>query len=127
MCLQRMMFVNTFLLQPYLDIFNALFGGATEYSVQSINTATKAYKFMEEFLANDPYLVGDHFTIPDISAVIMVAQWELILPIGKDHPKLQAWYERAKKNIPFVDEMIGQYPKMFDDILTNLIKKNKGN
>lgn len=127
-CLQRMIFVNTFVSQPFANMIGiVIFQGGKEIPQFEISQFVKAYNFLEAFLANDPYLVGDHFTIPDISAVIMIAQSHEFVPITeKEYPKLKAWYDRARTNIPFVDQMIGDYPKIFHQIITSVVEKNKG-
>ena len=64
-----------------------------------------AYKILEAFLANDPFLVGDNYTIADICVALTISFLVTYAPLQEDkHSKILAWLNRVDQTIPFFDE-----------------------
>lgn len=61
----------------------------------------KAYDFLEAFLKNDKYLVGDSLTIADLCAIPSVTTLGFLVKIDEEkYPKLCAWIKRLE-SLPY--------------------------
>lgn len=78
-----------------------------EISTKQISAIKESYNFLDKFLQNKTYLVGDHLTIADICCVATVSTATIITPISTEkYPNLSSWY-RTCKNLPFYEETNG--------------------
>lgn len=85
-----------------------------------------AFEILERFLATDPYLVGNHLTIADISVATTVWALQIYAPLKPDeHPKIVAWLERIKKEIPIFVEINAEPVEKLRGFMQNLMKRNK--
>jgi glutathione S-transferase len=61
---------------------------------------------LDGYLANRPYMVGDHLTVADIPLGCVAYRW-YALPIGRpDLPHLRTWYERLTKRPGFSQKVM---------------------
>lgn len=98
-------------------------GLPTEDAVSDIY---KTYDILEAFLATDPYLVGDSWTIADVSVANTVLVIDTYAPITADkYPKISAWLERVNKNVPHFAEVNADFPTKFKDLVKSIVEKNK--
>lgn len=85
-----------------------------------------AYDLLEAFLATDPYLVGNNYTLADISVANTVLALELYAPVAADkYPKIFAWLGRCNKNIPHFKETNGNQIEAYRTILKSSLEKNQ--
>lgn len=117
---QRLHFDTSTLFGALREIFLPIyFEGAYDVSEKAIKTTNDAYTFMETFLAIEPYLVGQHITVADFSAITSVTQLSSAVPVDAEkYPKLAAWIERFD-DIPKFNELntvpLLEYVKVIDD------------
>ncbi|XP_031617003.1 glutathione S-transferase D7-like [Contarinia nasturtii] len=106
-CNQRMIFDAASLFVRLRDCSRPIFfQGHKEVPQEKIDLIYTAYDILEEFLAIDPFLVGNNLTIADISASITILPLEIYAPLKPEkHAKIIAWLKRVSKTIPFFDKM----------------------
>lgn len=97
-------------------------GWPTQYNIDEIY---KVLDILEKFLATDPYLVGDKYTIADISVANTVLIIPIFAPITDKYPKISAWLERVNSNIPHFAEINGDYVNISTAIIKDTVEKNK--
>ncbi|MBR9907276.1 MAG: glutathione S-transferase family protein [Gammaproteobacteria bacterium] len=69
-----------------------------DYGQDCYGAAEKFFAFLNEQLADKPYLLGDKFTAADINAFCTVSFARVVkLRIGDDQPHLQAWFDRINE------------------------------
>lgn len=126
-CNQRMFFVAASLFARLRDLnIPIIWKGATEIPQAKLDSVHEAYGILEAFLASDPFLVGMHVTIPDISAAITVLALETYAPVQADkHPKIVAWLKRLNETIPVFTEINEKASKMLRQTLLGFLEKNK--
>lgn len=103
---QRLHFDSGVLYRTIREIyFPFYFDGGYDVSEMSIKNAHEAYSFLETFLSSDKYLVGDHLTVADLSAITSVTQLMYMVPIDEiKYPKLSAWIKTFDALPYFHDE-----------------------
>lgn len=81
---------------------------------------------LEIFLGPNAYLVGNDWTIADISVAntILLLQFYAPLSIGK-YPKILAWLDRIDRNVPHFAEINGDYPVIMAEAIEATVEKNK--
>lgn len=117
---QRLYFDASTLFAALREIFYPIyFEGAYDVSAKAIKTTNDAYAFMETFLNDDPYLVGQYITAADYSAITSVTQLSSAVPIDAEkYPKLSDWIKRFD-DMPKFNELntlpLLEYVKVIDD------------
>lgn len=101
------------------------FNGATEYPAEAIKGIHSTYDFMEAFLQDDSFMVGNTITVADYCLVATISTCQLAAPIVEEiYPKLAAWYERMKL-VPFYHEMNGQFVENFRQVIEGKLESNR--
>lgn len=102
---QRLHFNNGVLYRTILEIYIPFyFEGGYDVSEKASKNSHEAYGFLETFLSTDKYLVGDHLTVADLSAITSVTQMMYMVPIDETkYPKLSAWI-KAFDALPYFHE-----------------------
>lgn len=92
--------------------------GIEELSNENRNELIQAFNLLEEFFnPGQKFLIGDTFTVCDISCFVTVTQLELIFPIDEaKYPKIRAWINRIEK-LPHFREL---NTKTLEDIKSRL-------
>ncbi|KOB75213.1 Glutathione S-transferase epsilon 6, partial [Operophtera brumata] len=67
---------------------------ATGPSPKQIEEINETYGFMEKYLSNSKFLVGDDITLADISCVASISSLNVFVPIGDKFVKLKEWLKR---------------------------------
>lgn len=78
-----------------------------EATQQSKEALYEVYGFLEKFLANGPYMVGNSLTVADFSILSSLSSVNLIVPVdAAKFPKLAEWLGRMEK-LPFYSKANG--------------------
>lgn len=125
-CNQRLHFNSSILFTRARPCTEAVFfKGATEFPQSGINEILSAYDFMEAFLKDDPYFVGNQLTVADLCIVANFSTTQIAAPLDTArYPKLAAWFERMQK-LPYYEEVNGKRSEMFRDFVMGKIAANK--
>lgn len=106
--------------------FPILFKRATEISPEKIDNIRYSLNILERFLEKDPYLVGDKWTIADVSLANTVEPLEFYLPIQADrYPKIRAWLDRVNTNVPHYAKINEGVVAQFKGRIAGTLEKNK--
>lgn len=126
-CNQRLFFDSGSLFVRLRDCSLYVFiKGGTEIPHEMIEPINGAYDTLEAFLAVDPFLVGNQFTIADISVANTILPLEIYAPLKPNkHPKTIAWLERVKETIPHLDEINGNQIEAYRQLINSSKQKNK--
>ena len=101
------------------------FRGATEFPTDAITGLQSAYDFLEVFLANDKYLVGNNVTVADYCTVANVSNAQAVLPLDPvKYPNMSDWFNRMKQ-ISFYDEANGKGSETYKQMIETKLKANK--
>ncbi len=101
------------------------FKGATEFPPEAIKGLHSTYDFLETFLKDDLFMVGNTITVADYCLVASISTSQLAAPILEDkYPKLASWYGRMKA-IPFYDEANGQFIEKFRQFIEGKLEVNR--
>ncbi|KAL5287377.1 hypothetical protein ACFFRR_008341 [Megaselia abdita] len=88
-----------------------------------LSTIHQAYAFLESFLANSLYLVGDLVTIADFSCLASLSSLDLFLPVdGGKYPKVRGWFDRLQQ-LPYYDEANGKGIQMAMEMFKDKLSK----
>lgn len=99
--------------------------GASEFPSEAIEEIHEAYSFMEAFLKDDPYLVGDHLTLADLCCLATVSTAQISAPISSiRHPRLHDWFHRLAE-LPFYDEINGKRVEALREFMESTMSSNK--
>lgn len=117
--LQKRAHVNSFLHMDSSDLFAAgknafkpLFLGLTNsISEEKMDKLKAAYSSLNRILEGKKWLVGDSYTLADISCAITALSATAVLNFV-DYPNVKAWIERAEKEIPSFKEINDAANKM---------------
>lgn len=123
---QRMHFNSSVLFTKARTCTEAVFYGcATEFPQRGIDEIYTAYDFMEAFLKDDPFFVGQHITIADYCLVANFSTTQTAAPLDAvRHPKLAAWFGRMTA-LPFYEEVNGKRNELFRQFVLGKIESNK--
>ncbi|XP_065339779.1 glutathione S-transferase 1-like [Cloeon dipterum] len=99
---QRLHFDSGVLFPRLRDItFPLLFLKCKEIPEEKRKKVFDAYEFLEKFLADNEYLTGNSFTIADICCISTVSSLVEALRVpADDYPKVKAWIQRCRDNLP---------------------------
>lgn len=126
-CNQRLFFdaASLFVRMREFSLHFILRGG-TDIPASMVDPIYVAFEILERFLASDPFLVGNHLTIADISVATTVSALQIYAPLKPDdHPKILAWLKRVKREIPFFDEVNAEPIETVRLFMQRLMQKNK--
>lgn len=124
---QRLYFDVGVAFAPLRPIAEAVFyKGATEFPADAIKGIYSTYDFLETFLIDDLFMVGNTITVADYCLVATIStEAEIVAPILEDrYPKLADWYGRMKA-IPFYDEVNGRFVEKFRQIFEGKLESNR--
>lgn len=101
------------------------FNGATDYPADAVKEVHGAYEFLESFLKDDFYMVGNGITVADYCCVATISTVQTAVPILVDkYPKLADWYERMKA-VSFYDEVNGKRVEQFQQFIHSKLEENR--
>lgn len=128
-CNQRLFFDAASLFVRLRDCSLLVFTkGGTEIPHDKIEPISAAYDTLESFLATDSFLVGNQFTIADISVANTVLPLEIYAPLKSNrHPKIMAWLKRVKETIPHFNEVNGNQIEAYAQKIRGTMEENKKN
>lgn len=124
---QRLFFEASSLFPKLREVVVSIFfENGTLPSKEKVDNMYKVLNTLEVFLAIDQYLVGNGWTIADISVANSVALMKVFAPLNADkYPKVLAWLERVNKNVPHYAEINGTFPVIFAQSITATAERNK--
>lgn len=126
-CNQRMFFdaASLFVRMREFSLHYIVRGG-TDIPESMVEPVYVAFEILERFLATDPFLVGNHLTIADISVATTVWALQIYAPPKPDeHPKILAWLERIKREVPLFEEINAKPAEQLRGFMQKLMKRNK--
>lgn len=101
------------------------FKGAIEFPAEALKGIHATYNFLELFLKDGLFMVGDTITVADYCLVATISTSQLAVPIlAESYPKLAAWFERMKA-VPFYNEINGQFVDKFGQFIVGKLEANK--
>lgn len=102
---QRLHFNNGTLLGRYLQLIVPIFSGTVwELNADQVISIRESLDFLEAFLQEDDYLVGNKLTVADFSNVTTAVTILNIIEIDESkYPKMLAWIDRISK-LPYYDD-----------------------
>jgi glutathione S-transferase len=63
----------------------------------------QAYNFVESFIGNGDYVVGDHLTVADFSFVASIVSLNMLVPIDADkYPNITRWW-KIMEQLPYYE------------------------
>lgn len=126
-CNQRLFFNASSLFVRLRDCSVSIFWkGAKEISPDKVDPINVAFDLLEKFLANDPYLLGNGWTIADISLANSVLVLATYAPVtAAKYPKMSAWLDRVNVNVPHFKEINSNWADQYKQFVTAQIEKNK--
>ncbi|XP_076641412.1 glutathione S-transferase 1-1-like [Halictus rubicundus] len=81
-----------------------LMGLVNSISEEKMNNMKAAYSLLNRVLEGKKWLVGDSYTLADISCVTTTSGACAVLNLD-DYPNVKAWFKRAEKEIPGFKEL----------------------
>lgn len=123
---QRMAFETSALFSVLRSLSIAFFReGGWEVPNAAIKNAHEGYAFLELFLANGQYLVGDTLTVADLSVITSLTQLSKFIPIdGAKYPRTVAWIGRFD-DLPYFAEINTRWLNDFLPFVEEMRAKNK--
>lgn len=102
------------------------FQGRSEPSEMAFNRAVEALSFLNTFLQNSKYLVGDTLTIADISCSSVPLTIQRFLPNEYEKfDNVKAWIGRLRNVLPFFDEIHVEKLNVFEKFYFAKMEENK--
>ncbi|XP_043279816.1 glutathione S-transferase 1-like isoform X2 [Venturia canescens] len=97
---QRLHFDSGVLFSRLRFISYALIMGKTDtVPIEKLELLEEAYRHLNNFLNGKKWLVGDSYTLADISCVTTISSIVCVLPID-EYPHIQAWLKRCEETLP---------------------------
>lgn len=92
---------------------------------KAIPEAIKSFEFLETFLSNNKYVVGNHLTVADLSLIVTVTQLLSILSIDIDnYPRVKNWISGFDE-LSYFQEFNTEWLKNFVVLFNTVVAKNK--
>lgn len=105
---------------------HVFYKGGTAISQDKIDAINAAFDILEVFLSSDQYLVGEKYTVADISTALAVSFLEAYAPLKPEkHANILAWLDRVNKNVPFFEEFNAKYKSGYHQLVVSTLEKNK--
>lgn len=76
-----------------------LYKGEKSHAKNEMYLIKDAYNVLEKMLEGKKWLVGDSYTLADISNVCSISTLELLKPFD-NYPNIKGWVKRCEENIP---------------------------
>lgn len=87
-------------------ILDVCFQGQPEPSEFALGRAVEALSFLNTFLENSKYLVGDKMTVADISCASVPLTFQRLIPAEYNKfDNVKAWIDRLRSDLPFFDDI----------------------
>lgn len=121
---QRLHFNNGTLLPRYVQMIIPIwYGTICELNPDHVAGVRESLDFLEGFLQNDDYLVGNTLSVADLSNVTTAVTILKILEVDETrYPKTLAWIDRITR-LPFYDD--AENANAFYDIFLGKLNANK--
>lgn len=121
---QRLHFNNGTLLGRYLQLIIPIFSGTVhELNAEQVVGVRESLDFLEAFLQDDDYLVGNKLSVADFSNVTTAVTILQIIEIdAAKYPKMLAWIERISK-LSYYDD--AKNAALFKEAFTGRLNANK--
>lgn len=101
------------------------FRGAAEIPSDAIEQIHEAYNFMEAFLKDDPYLVGNQMTLADLCCLATISTAQISAPISAERfPRLHTWFHQLSE-LPYYEEINGRRVEALREIMISTMASNK--
>nr|ADR30117.1 glutathione S-transferase delta [Locusta migratoria]AEB91971.1 glutathione S-transferase delta 1 [Locusta migratoria] len=117
---QRMYFDIGTLYARFADYYYPVMFGGASYDPEKLKKLEEAYEFLNKFLEGSDWVAGNSITIADYTIMASVSTAEIIGFDIKKFPKVAAWFEKAKKEIPSYEETNHagalEFKKLFDSM-----------
>lgn len=123
---QRMAFETSALFSVLRSLSTIFFReGGWEVPEVAIKNANEAYEYLEQFLADSRYLVGDSLTVADFSVITTVTQLCKFIPIDAvKYPRTIQWIVRFDE-LPYFAEINTAWLDSFFTYAEGIRAKNK--
>lgn len=122
---QRLHFNSGVLFPRLVAAFRAQLCGDADIA-SKLEPISAAFNFLEVFLADSPYLVGDSMTLADIAAITTVASSQAFVPLDPElHGKILAWMDLLSTQLPTYDEYVTQVGEKFREKLSGTQEKQE--
>ncbi|XP_037956166.1 glutathione S-transferase 1 [Teleopsis dalmanni] len=126
----RLHFENGVLFQVIKDLVaRNIYGGEGEFNQKSLDMCQNAYCFLESFLQNGKYVVGNTMTVADISINTTLITLNMLIPVDQTrYPNIVAWMELMKSLPDYEDINVKGADALYKRIITVMAEnKNKSN
>lgn len=81
---------------------------------------------LETFLNTNSYLVGNDWTIADVSVANTILLLQFYAPLTNEKfPKILEWLDRIDQNVPYFAEINGDYPTIMAEAIAATVERNK--
>lgn len=125
-CNQRLFFNNGILFPRFRAVSRHVFSGGDSIPDDFVESIRNTYNTLEAFLESNPFLVGDQMTVADICTSVTTTCLSTVAPIDEDDfPKMSAWLNRIKEEIPFFDEDNAPFVQEYCEIISAKMETNK--
>lgn len=125
---QRLHYHHGTLFNRYYKVIAAIFSeGATEYnSNKQLQPIHQALEFLEIFVTESDYLVGDTLTVADILVLTTTNSVFKVLEVdASKYPKIAEWMKRVTKQLPSFDDIESSGVATMRSMLLQKIEANK--
>lgn len=105
---QRLHFDSGVLFAPLYIANYDVYNGAVEPLPEHIDALHTGLEFLEKFLTDSPYLVGDELTLADLSCLCTVACMQIHFSIDAErYPNVTAWMDRLSE-LPYYEKLCAE-------------------
>ncbi|XP_051161796.1 glutathione S-transferase 1-like [Leptopilina boulardi] len=87
---------------------------------EKIDMLNNAYEIFEKYLEGKKWLVGDSYTLADISCVSTLSSLIFIRPLDK-YPNMRAWLKTCEQNLPSYAEKNAPGNQLVEQFFTNIL------
>lgn len=106
----------------FYDVLRHGLKGPTE---RTIHDQRNAYELLNALFRGNKFLVGDTLTLADISALPVLTDLELSVPINDGaFPNIRPWMKRVQEALPCFEELNTKGVQNTKELLEKLMKKN---
>lgn len=121
---QRLHFNSGTLFSRYYRCVIPVFSGSeTEYKAEDLQAVSESLDFLEAFLKDDDFLVGNSLSVADFCCLTSVTTiFKIIIVDLCRYPKILAWAARLSKlpyyadiDLPYLEKIDGIYRKKLNE------------
>lgn len=121
---QRLHFDSGVLFPPIRAANIDVYTGGTGTTPDKIDAMHTGLDFLEKFLTDSPYLVGDQVTLADLSCSNTISCYGMHFAIDeKRYPNVCAWVARLSE-LPYYDEFNGEPTKILIGLFNDMKEAN---